>query len=168
MEKKVLTEFYKKYSRGIYLYLYGLSHDRFLSEDLMQEAFTKAILSFSGSHEGLKGWLYKVARNLYFNAYKSGKKLVYAEDDDNMEEVAESAAEPLNKLITRERDEEVYKAIYRLDIKKREVLLMHYISGFSQKEIARILGISGENVRVLAHRGKKEVKKYLEEAGYDL
>lgn len=39
---------------------------------------------------------------------------------------------------------------------------MQYFGGMSQKEIAVILHITPENVRVLAYRAKKELKKYLE------
>ena len=39
---------------------------------------------------------------------------------------------------------------------------MQYFGRMSQKEIAVILHITPENVRVLAYRAKKELKKYLE------
>ena len=40
---------------------------------------------------------------------------------------------------------------------------MQYFSGMSQKEIAAVLHITPENVRVLAYRAKKELKKNMEE-----
>lgn len=43
MENDVLAAVYRTYSREIYLYLYGLSHNRQLSEDLMQETFAKGL-----------------------------------------------------------------------------------------------------------------------------
>ena len=56
-----------------------------------------------------------------------------------------------------------YQAIRRLEVKKREVIQMQYFGGMSQKEIAAVLHITPENVRVLAYRAKKELKKDLEE-----
>jgi len=50
-----------------------------------------------------------------------------------------------------------------LEVKKREVIQMQYFGGMSQKEIAAVLHITPENVRVLAYRAKKELKKDLEE-----
>ena len=50
-----------------------------------------------------------------------------------------------------------------LEIKKREVIQMQYFGGMSQKEIAAVLHITPENVRVLAYRAKKDLKRYLEE-----
>lgn len=170
MENEVLVRFYRAYSREIYLYLYGLSHNRELSEDLMQETFVKALLSLQTADIGVRAWLYKVARNLYFNAYRKDKRLV-AEIDNTKEiniqdgEIEES---PLDKFLKNERDSLLYKVLYKLEGKKREVLLLQYFSELSGKDIARLLNITTENVRILAFRGKKELKKYLEEAGYEI
>ena len=51
---------------------------------------------------------------------------------------------------------------------KREILLLHYFSGMAYRDIAALLGRSGENVRVLSYRAKKELKQYMEECGYDV
>ena len=73
----------------------------------------------------------------------------------------------LYSLYQKELEEEnrriLYQAIRRLEVKKREVIQMQYFGGMSQKEIAAVLHITPENVRVLAYRAKKELKKDLEE-----
>ena len=90
MENEVLMRFYRAYSREIYLYLYGLSHNRQLSEDLMQETFVKALLSLQTADTGVKAWLYKVARNLYFNTYRKDKRLIIGlENAENKAEIRE-------------------------------------------------------------------------------
>lgn len=72
-------------------------------------------------------------------------------------------------MIEHEGKKKLYSALYELENIKREVLIMHYYGGLKQREIADILGISGTNVRVLAHRGRMELKKLLEkEIRYDL
>jgi len=76
MENDVLAVVYRTYSREIYLYLYGLSHNRQLSEDLMQETFAKALITVVTADTGIRAWLYKVARNLYFNTYRKDKRLI--------------------------------------------------------------------------------------------
>jgi len=170
MENDVLVRFYRAYSREIYLYLYGLSHNIQLSEDLMQETFVKALLSLQTADTGVKVWLYKVARNLYFNTYRKDKRLVMGLDNaENEVDLKEETEEnPLNKLLITERDNVLYKALNKLEGKKKEVLLLQYFSGLSGKDIAKLLGITTENVRILVFRGKKELKLYLEEADYEI
>ena len=170
MENDVLAVVYRTYSREIYLYLYGLSHNRQLSEDLMQETFVKALITVGTADMGIRAWLYKVARNLYFNTYRRDKRLIIGlENAENKAEIREEIEEsPLSKLLTTEREEALYKALNKLEGKKREVLLLQYFSGLSGKDIAKLLDITTENVRILAFRGKKELKLYLEEAGYEI
>ena len=62
----------------------------------------------------------------------------------------------------------LFKALNKLEGKKREVLLLQYFSGLSGKDIAKLLDITTENARILAFRGKKELKLYLEEEGYEI
>ena len=69
----------------------------------------------------------------------------------------------LEKILEEENRRILYQAIRRLEVKKREVIQMQYFGGMSQKEIAAVLHITPENVRVLAYRAKKELKKDLEE-----
>ena len=45
---------------------------------------------------------------------------------------------------------------------------MQYFGGLSQKEIAAVLHLTPENVRVLSYRAKRELKAYMEENDYDL
>ena len=170
MENDVLAVVYRAYSREIYLYLYGLSHNRQLSEDLMQETFAKALITVVTADTGIRAWLYKVARNLYFNTYRKDKRLIIGlENARNKAEIREEIEEsPLSKLLTTEREEVLFKALNKLEGKKREVLLLQYFSGLSGKDIAKLLNITTENVRILAFRGKKELKLYLEEAGYEI
>ena len=47
----------------------------------------------------------------------------------------------------------------------RELLSRQYFGGFPQKEIAELLHISCENVRVLSLRARRELKQKLEEHG---
>ena len=69
----------------------------------------------------------------------------------------------LEKILEEEKRRELYRAIRKLEQKKQEIILMQYFNGMSQKEIAAVLHITPENVRVLAYRAKKELKKNMEE-----
>ena len=74
----------------------------------------------------------------------------------------------LSRLLRDEENLLLYQALKHLEPRKREILLLQYFSGLSQKEIAAAMGLTPENVRILAHRGKLELKRYMEEHHYDL
>ncbi len=164
MDEKLLRELYKKYYKELYLYLYSLCKNKELSEDILQETFLKAILSLKDNHTNMRAWLYTVARNLYFNYSKKEKR----KNDDEISDLVSDGTEVIEEIIKIEENRLLYKAMQSIDRRKREVLTLQYFCGMTQKEIASTLKISCENVRVLSCRGKRELKKYMEENGYEV
>lgn len=162
----------------------------------MQETFVRALLSLPDGHVNVRAWLYMVARNLYYSMCRKRKREVFLED--GMEGMPDGTAvngnmsaggaprvtaprplgdnawngqqekELLDRLIQKEEEQMLYAALARLAPIKREVLELQYFGGMPLKQVAQIVGMKPENVRVLSHRAKQEVKKYMEEAGYEV
>ncbi|MCI8509500.1 MAG: RNA polymerase sigma factor [Lachnospiraceae bacterium] len=167
MQKHLLRQLYIKYQKEIYLYLFSLCRNREVAEDLVQETFLKALLSLKDEHTNMRAWLYTVARNLYFNYRSREQRNVPLEEIGDTLWDAEGT-NLLNQLLADEKLRLLYRALQHIGEQKREILTLQYYGGLSQKEIAVLLRISPENVRVLAYRGKRELKKYMEAKGYDL
>lgn len=166
MDNELLARLYGQYRNEIYLYLYSLCKDQAIAEDLLQDTFLKALLALPDNHANIKAWLYMVARNLFFNHCKKSRPSVSLQECER-EAVGEGAS-AVEKLISDEGRRLLYQSLQRLEVKKREVLLMQYFGGLSQKEIAAILHITLENARVLSYRARKELRRYLEEKGYEI
>ena len=164
MDSDLLSVLYDKYRKELYLYIYSLCRNRDVSEDILQETFLKAMLSLSENHKNIRAWLYLVARNLYFNFAKKEHGKVSIEDAADV--VCEDIV--IDKIISADRTKALYQAIGSLDRLKREVLVLQYFGALPQREIAAVLSLTPENVRVLSFRGKKEIKKYMEAKGYDI
>ena len=62
-------ELFERYSPAVFGYLYGMSGDRHLAEDLTSETFYRAMRALDGfrGDSSLKTWLIRIARNLYLN-----------------------------------------------------------------------------------------------------
>ena len=127
----------------------------------------KALLSLKDSHANMRAWLYTVARNSYFN-YR--KKDAHASSTEEIEETLsdKNAEAQLNRLLDEERSIMLQRAMRKLEQRYREVLTLQYFCGMSQREISLIMKTSPENIRVLAHRARQQLKKELEERGYDI
>lgn len=165
MEPKAVDRLYSWYRKELLLYLCSLCGDRDRAEDLLQETFLKALLSLPEGHGNLWAWLYLVARNLWFSARRRERRETSLEDAPELVSSARALAEG---LIEDERRRALYAALARLEPRRREILQMQYFGGLSPREIAAILRLTPENVRLLAHRGRKELRRILEEDGYDL
>lgn len=162
VDNQILLKLYSLYQKELYLYLYSLCGDRHLAEDLLHETFLKALLALPDGHGNMRAWLYMVARNLFYNQQKKKSREILM--DEQIYPLEEKTEKGLPEKIFEEEDRRMlYQAIRRLDIKKREIIQMQYFGGMTQKEIAAVLHITLENVRVLAYRARKELKKYLEE-----
>ena len=164
MDNEILLKLYSFYQKELYLYLYSLCGDWYLAEDLLHETFLKALLALPDGHTNMRAWLYMVARNLFYNQQKKKSREILMDQQEYLSE-KKTDEDLLEKILEEENRRMLYKAIRRLEIKKREIIQMQYFGGMSQKEIAAVLHITPENVRVLAYRAKKELKKYLEKEG---
>lgn len=166
MDKKILQLLYETYRQEIYLYLFSLCHDREIAEDLMQETFLKAILALPDNHGNMRAWIYMVARNLYFNYAKREKR--YCRWEETLHSGSSEKQELIETLIRDEQKRLLYQALDQLKNPYKEVLLMQYFGGLTQKEIAAVLHLTPENVRILAYRAKKKIREYMEVSGYDV
>lgn len=164
MEQDVIQALYEAYGQELYLYLYSLCGQKAAAEDLLQDTFLKAMLSLPRGHGNVRAWLYTVARNLFFNYRKREER------ESPREELPErfSPDDGMESVLRTERNRLLYQGLCSLDIRKREILEMQYFGGLSLKEIARVLGLSQENVRVQSHRGRKQLKSFMEGHGYDV
>lgn len=168
MEKQLLEQLYETYYRELYLYVYSLLHNRSMAEDILQETFVKAMIALKDSHTNMRAWLYLVARNLCYNQLGREKRVILSGQSSEMERNRSSENDILEKMIADEQKKMLWKILEKLPEASREVILLQYFGGFRQKEIAAMMGLTPENVRVLAYRGKKAIRAYLEVENYDI
>lgn len=170
MDKSIIQELYDQYGRKLRLYLYSLCSDFAAAEDLVQETFLKALIALPEDHANMGAWLYRVARNLCFNKMKKDRRECRKGEPESDTERSgqESSEEALSQILIKEQNQMLYRGLISLSQEKREVLIMQYFGGLSIKEIAHITKKTESNVKVLSHRGKRELKRFMEVNGYEI
>lgn len=153
-------EIYSAYFRDVFLYLYSLSGDRHIAEDITSETFLKAIESidsFRGTCD-LRVWLCQIAKNGYFSYLRKNKRLVH------MEELPEKAAEhDLEQAITlSEASMKVHEILHSLGEPYKEVFSLRVFGELSFKKIAALFGKSENWACVTYHRARNKIKKQME------
>ena len=155
---------YKNYSMLVYNYLYSLSKDRELAEELTQETFYKAIKNikkFEGNSK-VSTWLCQIAKNEWrtYVAKESKIKQIPIEDENYIDKlILENTAE--TEVEEKETVLNLYKEIHKLDQKTKEVIYLRIKGDLSFKEIGEILGESEEWARITYYRGKIKLKEEL-------
>ena len=68
MKHDVVEELFKKYYNDALLYTLSLSKNRAVAEDIVSNAFYKALIKIDEERDGeyFKSWLFTVCRNEYF------------------------------------------------------------------------------------------------------
>lgn len=126
-------------------------------EDILQEAFLKLYYyapELSPKEE--KCWLIRVTINLCKNQLKSfwKRNRVSSEEFNLILETMNVEWQPEEK--------QVLFDLVSMAGKAKEILILHYLEGYSVKEIAKILGISESAVKMRLKRGREKLKQELE------
>lgn len=153
---------YKKYCKCVYTFLYKLTNDIELSEELTQETFYTAIKKINtlNKKESIRTWLYQIAKNKWKDYLKKNKKANIDLDENTVENlVANYDIE--EDMIAKDNIIEFYKKIHMLDIDTREIIYLKIIRNFTFKEISQILGKNEEWARTKFYRGKLKLKESL-------
>lgn len=158
MKSTAWENLFKRYYNEALLYVYSFCHNRTLAEDIVQEAYVRAIRSIDEEKDGFKFWLLKVCRNCYFDALRKNKKLEAIEND------MPSSDSLVDDVIQKEEYRALYKAVSLLKDSYQEVVRLYNFDSMSVKEIASIIGESADNVKIQLYRARLKLKELLEES----
>ena len=154
-----IEEIYEEYFETVNKYLFCLTHNKEISDDLTQETFCRTVENIDNFRNECKisVWLCQIAKNLWYNELKKNKKMDHIDEEyismiPSKEEVEYDVISNSNKL-------ELYKRLQKLDKQTREVIYLRITGELSFKEIADILNKTENWARVTFYRGKLKLKE---------
>jgi RNA polymerase sigma-70 factor (ECF subfamily) len=147
---------YEQYYSPMVALAYSMLADIHLAEDAAQQSFAIAAqdLPKLKSKEKFAGWLAGICRNTARQMLKS-----------------KAPAVTLNKPPATEagkdcRTELIHRAVWRLRMVYREVIVLRYYDNMPYEQIATVLGISPQAVHGRLIRAKRKIKSYLMRNGF--
>lgn len=153
LENGQLERLVERHYGMVHAIAYGRLRDREAAEDLAQEVFLRACLSWDriAASAQLAGWLVRVAHNLATDWERRGtrtSRLVHMVSIEELhEQIADEGCVDARAMMPqREQEQIVHDAILRLPAGQREVVLLRYAEGLCQREIARRLGVHPSTV----------------------
>jgi RNA polymerase sigma factor (sigma-70 family) len=125
------------------------------SEDVTQDAFSKALLALRGSEKEieLRPWLYRIVRNTALNDLRDHPPAAA--------ELSETISGGVSAAVEAERREEIAELIERLRAlpePQRAAIVMRELEGLSHEEIAAALGVSGGAARQAIYRARAALR----------
>ena len=151
-----IGEMYEEYFKTVYKYLFCLTRNEDISEELTQETFYKAVSKIN-TYRGeckISVWLCQIAKNLWYDQCRKRKKII--DSEKIYDEIIMSAEE---EALQNDEKISLYKRMQNLDEKTREVMYLRITGELSFKEIGEILNKTENWARVTFYRGKNKLKE---------
>lgn len=158
---------FERYHRALFGFLFHMTHERELSEDLVQNVFYRMLKyrhTFTGEGE-FKTWMYHLARNVVNDHGRSMKRTTKHLDIDEFAERIGGGASAEMPLHKKQELATLQLAMSRLPSDSREILVLSKFQELKYQEIARVLAISEGAVKVRVHRAVTQLKEIFTSIG---
>jgi RNA polymerase sigma-70 factor (ECF subfamily) len=151
-------EFERLYSdeaQGLFAFLSYRTGDRALAEDLLADAFERALRgSFNPRKASAKTWLYSIA----LNVLRDHVRRVAAEGRAYAKVQAGEGADPFAGVEVRD---ELMRALNGLAAEEREAIALRYGSDLTVPEMATVLGVPLTTVEGRVYRALRKLREAL-------
>ena len=153
---------FRKYNGKIYHFVSATLYDKNLAEDITQNVFLSVWEHRKeiNPEKNFQAYLYTIAKNLVYRETEKRilafgyeehiKKLQPGEEDFSTEETIDA----------RWLEEMILRLINKLPEARRRIFLLHFAEDLSNKEIAKRLSISEENVEMQLRRSRDYLRRY--------
>lgn len=169
MNKQLLEHYIEAYGTDLYSFCIRLTQNREQAEELYQDTFLAMCEKEDWKEEGnVKSYLLGIAIKLWQNRKRkfAWRKRIAAEIPLSKEQGLEAFSTDENleqHMVSKEEQEAVWKAVYKLPEQLRIVILLYYMEDFKVAEIAEKLSLSISNVKSKLMRARRYLKQELED-----
>jgi RNA polymerase sigma-70 factor (ECF subfamily) len=160
-DSEAFAQLYDAYIARVYRYIYFRVTDDAAAEDLTSQVFLKAWESLDRYEMGSSpfvAWLYTIARNLVIDYYRTKKESVPLEDV----RMLTHNETPVEEVESRFDLQAMRDALQFLTDEQQQVLILKFIAGLPNENIARIMNKREGAVRALQMRALQTMAKYME------
>lgn len=152
-----LEDVYNNYFKDVYFFIYSLSKDKYIAEDITSETFLKAIKSIDGFQGNcdIKTWLFQIAKNSYYSYIRKNKNLV---DIDSVPEKKDDI-DIEKSVFSSEESMIIHEILHNLSEPYKEVFSLRIFGELSFKQIGSLFGKTDNWACVTFHRARNKIKE---------
>lgn len=161
-DEDAFTQLYYKYSLPMYINFLRLVKDEALSEEFVQEIFTRLWMKRKSIsiEQNFSAYIYRCAQNMVYDFYRKLKRnrSMYLRFKD----MATRSYTHIEEALTLKESEALLdKVLNRLTSQQRKVYLLCKIHGQTYKQAGSALGISAETVKEHLARANAAIRSYV-------
>lgn len=156
-------ELVSRYRNMVFTLVYHILLNREDAEEIAQDVFVKAYKGLAGfkGKSLFSTWLYRIAVNAALNKKKVKTFNISSIEEHIENEQHDDTDTLLERYENNERKKFVQLAILHLKDDERICITMYYLNELQVSEIHGLTGISASNIKVLLHRGRKNLYSQL-------
>ncbi|MCW3478167.1 sigma-70 family RNA polymerase sigma factor [Neisseriaceae bacterium JH1-16] len=140
-------------------YARALTGDPAWADDLVQDTLECALNKWRWrAHSNLRAWLLTLLRHRFIDQLRARREIAFDDDGAPWQSLAAPAGE-VDGLVL----EEVQRALYRLPLEQREVLLLIALEELSYQEAASVLKVPVGTVMSRLSRARERMRLLLDE-----
>jgi len=139
-------------------YAASLLNDYHLAEDAAQEAFISAYLNLNklNDAEAFPGWFRQIVRS---QCRRMQRRIALpVVEIEQAEQIADASADPQADFSAGQERDLLIEALQVLSERDRSIVMLFYISDFTQKEIAAFLGVPSSTINNRLHLSRKRLQ----------
>jgi RNA polymerase sigma-70 factor, ECF subfamily len=159
-DRSAFSRLIERYWDRLYRWLYRMTRDRHLAEDLTQETFLKALNAVQSFRAGsnFRAWVFKIGHNNFVNQKRADRRTRHQLSED-LAEPDTGAAEMA--IENREALETVARAVAELPADFRIALTLRVEEELSFREMAQILNTTEETARWRVFKARQKLLRIL-------
>jgi len=156
--------------RQIYALAIRLTGNPADAEDLVQEAFIRAFRFFHRYDPTLPftSWMYRILSNVHIDQNRRKGRIRTSSldhagaDGETAWEIADESSSPEKAIMVGQLDDALQYALMAMSPEFRTAVVLSDVEGMAYEEIAEVMRTSIGTVRSRIHRGRRQLRKYLE------
>lgn len=159
-----MGQLFERHHKSLFGFFYHMNGDAGKSEDLVQNVFLR-MLKYRKSYAGngsFVAWMYTVARNVSHDSYRGNNPLREATDISDQKEMATMDVNVEESIYRSEQSELLQQAMMKLDVEKREAIVLSKYQGLKYQQIAEMANVSENAIKARVRRGLMDLRQMLE------
>ena len=163
--QEIFTGLYDEFMPKVYRYVFSRINNRETAEDLTSTVFEKALVNFrrySSDQAAFSTWIFSIARNTIIDYYRTSSKRRSLPLDEAFE-VSVDEVSPQEDMENKAEKECLMKSLAKLSSWDQEIIRLKFTAELSNRQIAKMLGLSESNVGVRLFRAIKRLREDFEE-----
>ena len=169
-DTSAFAELYNYYFPRVYNYVHYRVADFHAADDLTSQIFEKLFSKFKyyqSEKATFSAWLFSIARNTITDYYRSQMRTDVSSFEITAE-LIDYEPDPSDIVTFNETQQHLQKALASLTQRERNIIALKFWSGSSNRDIARLAGISESNTAVILFRAMRRLRMILESQGMSI